>query len=49
MTRCDDSGKPLPPKSRKPMSRAQKAVRDKAKEQKANALRIKLAKEGICF
>ena len=46
-TRFDDNGKPLPPKSRKPITRQQKAMQNKAKEAKALKVYERLRKDGV--
>ena len=45
--RYDDCGNPLPPKSRKPVNRAQKAMVDKKKQQQANKVYERLRKDGV--
>ena len=48
-TRFDDCGKPLPPKSRKPVTRAQKAMLDKKKAAQVAKVYERLRKDGICI
>ena len=46
-TRFDDNGKPLPPKSRKPITRQQKAMQDKAKAAKIEKVYTRLRADGV--
>ena len=44
---CDCSGKPLPPKSRKPITRAQKAMIAKGKEKQIAKIYEGLRRDGV--